>query len=116
NVDSTSEIPLNKIITEGTPPTLKPVTTDAIFSGRRNRNLAIAGVFVLILLLFAGVLGQQFLPQLIPSRAEIPAPNLQVSDVLQAPPEEPVLIEEKEGESLTHISLVPADQFVLTCL
>jgi len=64
--DSTSEIPLNKILNEGSSPTLKPVTTDAIFSGRRNRNLAVVGVLILIMLLLVGVLGQQFLPQLIP--------------------------------------------------
>lgn len=114
--EATSEIPLNKIIDEGTPPVLKPVTTDAIFSGRRNRNLAIVGVFVLILLLIAGVLGQQFLPALIPSRATVPMPDLQVGDVLQAPPEEPVLIAEREADNLSRIPLLPADQFVTLCL
>jgi len=36
--------------------------------------------------------------------------------VLQAPPEEPVLIQEKPGESITNVALYPADQFILLCL
>ncbi|HEY8964605.1 MAG TPA: type 4b pilus protein PilO2, partial [Alphaproteobacteria bacterium] len=114
--DATSEIPLNKVIGEATPPTLKPVTTDAIFSGRRNRNLAIVGAIVLVLLLIAGVLGQQFLPALIPQRASLPVPDLAVGDDLQAPPEEPILIAEREADNLSKIPLMPADQFVEMCL
>lgn len=114
--DATSEIPLNKIIGEATPPLLKPVTVDAVFSGRANRNMALfAGGFIMALL-FLGVLGQQFLPSLIPDRLQVPGPSVNVGDILQTPPQEPVLLAEQETANLNNMQLIVPEVFAQTCL
>lgn len=108
--DATSEIPLNKVIGEVAAPPLKPVTVDAVFSGRTNRNVAVAGGMVLGLLLILGMIGQQFLPSLIPNRLQVPGPNVNVADILQAPPQEPVLLAEQETANLVvHSAVSPVD-------
>lgn len=109
------EISLSKIIGEAAAPVLKPVTMDAIFSGKKNKNLAIGAVVALIGLLILGFFAQQFLPGLMPMQAQIPAPNVQVSDVLQAPPKEPVIFDEK-GQGLANFLLLPPPVFVKQCL
>ncbi|MBU6235864.1 MAG: type 4b pilus protein PilO2 [Alphaproteobacteria bacterium] len=114
--ETTGEIPLSKIIGEAPAPALKPVTLDAIFSGRRNKNLAIAAGVVVVALLGVSLLGQQLLPSLIPTPAQLPVPNVAVSDTLQAPPKEPINEEGGAGDSLTSIALVQPSAFVGMCL
>lgn len=114
--DATSEIPLNKVIGEATPPVLKPVTIDAIFSGRTNRNVAAAAGLLLFILLVLGMIGQQFLPSLIPNRLQVPGPNVNVADILQAPPQEPVLIAEQETANLLVASAVSPVDFIQACM
>lgn len=117
NIQETSgEIPLSKIIGEATPPALKPVTLDAIFSGKKNKNLAIAAGAVVLALLGISILGQQLLPSLIPTQAQLPAPNVSVSDILQAPPKEPVNLEDGSGESITSMELVNPGAFIDSCI
>lgn len=117
NIQETSgEIPLSKVIGEAPAPALKPVTLDAIFSGRRNKNMAVGAGVVVVGLLAVSLLGQQILPSLIPTQAQLPVPNVQVSDVLQAPPKEPTEISETTGDSITNLTLAIPSAFIGQCL
>ncbi len=117
NIQETSgEIPLSKVIGEAPAPTLKPVTLDAIFSGKRNKNLAIGAGVIVIALLAVSLLGQQLLPSLIPTQAQLPIPNVQVSDVLQTPPKEMSESDTAQGESLTSINVPRPSVFIGQCL
>lgn len=117
NIPETSgEIPLSKIIGEGQGPSLKPVTLDAIFSGKRNKNLAFGTGAAIVLLLAVSLFGQQILPSLVPTQAQLPVPNVQVSDTLQAPPQEPSLEDEAGGDQLRVMELVPPSHFISNCL
>ncbi|NBX66761.1 MAG: hypothetical protein EBQ96_07185 [Proteobacteria bacterium] len=112
----TGEIPLSKVIGEAPAPALKPVTLDAIFSGKRNKNLAVGAGVIVLGLLGVSLLGQQILPSLIPTQAQLPVPNVQVSDTLQAPPKEPTEVTETQGDSLTNMTLAVPSAFVGLCL
>ncbi len=114
--DSTGEIPLNKVIGEAPTPTLKPVTLDAIFSGKRNKNMAMGALGVIVLLIIVSIMGQQLLPSLVPMQAQVPVPDVAVSDTLQAPPREPVILQEKAGESLTNMSLTRPSSMIAACV
>lgn len=115
--ESAGEIPLSKIVGEAPAPVLKPASLDAIFSGKRNKNLAIGAAVIIIGLIAVSLVGQQLLPSLVPEQAQVPIPNVQVSDILQAPPKEPVLEEvESQGDSLTNMSLVQPSALMRECL
>lgn len=115
--ETNGEIPLSKIIGEAPAPALKPVTLDAIFSGKRNKNLAVVAGLIVLALLGVSLLGQQLLPSLIPTQAQLPVPNVSVSDNLQAPPKEPIILDEAEGaESITALKLSTPSQFIAQCL
>lgn len=112
--ESSGEISLAKMLAEATPPTLKPVTLDAIFSGKRNKNLAIGAGLVILGLVVVSLLGQQVLPTLVPEQAQIPAPHLELSDDIQAPPQE--VQEVAKDESLSNIELPLPSAMVDECL
>lgn len=114
--DSTGEIPLSKVIGEAPAPALKPVNLDAIFSGKRNKNLAVGGLTIILALVIVSVLGQQLLTSLVPIPAQIPAPNLDVGENIQAPPKEPDIVREERGESLTKLTLVQPSWMMGECL
>lgn len=114
--ESSGEIPLNKLIGEAPAPALKPVTLDAIFSGKRNKNLALGALAVITLLIALSLVGQQFLPSLVPMQAQIPIPDMQVSDDLQAPPKEPVIVRETTGENLANLGLIRPSKLLNDCI
>lgn len=114
--DSSGDIPLNKIIGEVTPPPLKPVTLDAIFSGKRNKNLAIGAGLVIVMLIVLSIVGQQVLPSLVPMQAQVPVPNVEVSDTLQAPPKEPSVLLEEQGDGLVNMALVTPSTLITDCI
>jgi len=116
--EATGEIPLSKIVNESPPPVLKPASLDAIFSGKRNKNLAVGAMVIIIGLIGVSLVGQQLLPSLVPEQAQVPTPNVQVSDILQAPPKEPALEDAggQQGDSLTNLSLVQPSALMKDCL
>jgi len=114
--EAAGEISIAKLIGTAAPPTLKPVTLDAVFSGKRNKNLAIGAGVVIFALLIVSLLGQQLLPSFVPTQAELPVPDIEVSDNLQAPPKEPTIENKNEAESLTSLSLTPPSLFIADCL
>ena len=117
--DATGEIPLSKLVTEApNPPALKPASLDAIFSGKRNKNLAIGAMVVIIGLIAVSLVGQQLLPSLVPEQAQVPTPNVSVSDILQAPPKEPALdeVDGSQGDSLSNLSLVQPSALMSDCM
>lgn len=115
--DASGEISISKILAgEVSAPSLKPVTLDAIFSGKRNKNLAVGAGVIIVLLLAVSVIGQQILPSLVPQQAQVPVPNVQVSDTLQAPPKETMMLGEKAEDSLTAMALVQPSKQMEACI
>lgn len=112
--ESTGEISLAKMLGDMAAPTLKPVTLDAIFSGKRNKNLAFGAGLITVGLIVVSLLGSQILPSLVPEQAQIPAPNLELGDDLQAPPQQVQQVE--ADKSLTNFDLVLPSAQVDSCL
>ncbi len=70
--DATGEIPLSRVIGEAPPSILKPVNLDAIFSGKRNKNLAFGAIATIVVLLVVSIAGQSLLTSLVPMRRSCP--------------------------------------------
>lgn len=114
--DATGEIPLSRVIGEAPPSILKPVNLDAIFSGKRNKNLAFGAIATIVVLLVVSIAGQSLLTSLVPMKAQLPLPGIESSDVLQVPPKEPSVVQEESGMSLTKMGLLVPSEQMNSCL
>lgn len=115
---SSGEIDLSKVLDEivGGTPSLKPVTLDAVFSGKANKNLALGAGVVIVAVLVAVMLGTQIFPTLLPTQAQLPVPAVEVSDDLQLPPESFNMQERAQASDLLAFTLARPSNFVRDCL
>lgn len=116
--DKSEELSLQKLLGEVdiTPPTLSPVTADAFFSGRANRNIAFAALSLLLGIVIIAVLGQQVVPNLIPEKAKLPLPNIPIGDVLEAPPQEIIVQEDNGLDAFENPPLIRPSDYLVLCL
>jgi len=116
--DKSEELPLQKLLSEVdiTAPALSPVSLDAVFSGRTNRNIALTSMALVLGLIGFVVVGQQIVPSLIPSKATVPLPNILVGDVVEAPPKEVVVGRDQNMDGFVRPSLLRPDGVMTKCL
>ena len=84
--DSTAEMPLSKIFDDIPDATLQPANLDALFGGRRNKDIAVVLASVLVGIVMLTTLASQILPSLLPSPREVNSVQVATSNVLTAPP------------------------------
>ncbi len=117
NIPNTSgDVSLAKVLEDNEGPTLNPCSLDAVFSGRRNKLLALVSGGILVSLLVASVVLNQLVPSLVPSAPQIPLPNVETSENLQAPPKEPVAYQEIVDETFGNIEKPRPSAYVQLCL
>jgi hypothetical protein len=112
------EVALSKLIDEivGISAYLKPANLDAVFSGKANKNLAVGSMIVITVLLLFSVVGQSMFANLIPTKAGLPVPNIEVADDFQAPPKEASVLDKKDIGDLTSFSLKKPNVFLGQCI
>jgi hypothetical protein len=115
---ASGEIELSKVLEEivGSTPSLKPVTFDAIFSGKANKNIFFAVFIVVVALFFAIFAGSQFFPSLLPTRAQLPVPDVEVADDLQLPPEDFNFAAQDTASEIFAFSLVKPSIIISKCI
>lgn len=110
------EITLDKILDDVATTTLKPANIDGVFSGRRNKHIAFAGLLMFIVLFLFSVFAQQLLPSLVPDQAQVPGPVVEVADMLSAPPLEPVKKEDPLMLALENFALPKPARVIELCM
>lgn len=117
NIPNTSgEVGLAKLLEDNEGPSLNPCSLDAVFSGRRNKYLALVSGLILLGLLVGSVVLNQLVPSLVPSAPQMPLPNIETSENLQTPPKEPVAYQEIVDETFGNIQKPRPSAFVQLCL
>ncbi|MAS88095.1 MAG: hypothetical protein CMH30_09005 [Micavibrio sp.] len=84
--DNAGEVSLNKIFDEIPNATLQPANLDALFGGRRNKDIAVVLAAILVGILFLGTLTSQILPSLLPQPRQAKQLALGTANELTPPP------------------------------
>ena len=84
--ENAGELSLDKIFDEIPDVTLQSATLDAIFGGRRNKDVAIILSGILVGVAVLAGLASQILPSLLPEPKQAPQVQVAASDVIAAPP------------------------------
>lgn len=83
--ENNGEVSLDKIFDDIPDISLQPANLDAVFGGRRNKDIAVIMAVILGGILLLGTLASQILPSLMPE-AQSPRMQIEAADVLAAPP------------------------------
>lgn len=117
NLPKTSgEIPLQKLFDDMPSVPLKPASMNAIFGGKRNKEIAIVlgGLFIGIVV-FA-IIAQQTIPNLIPEPKRGPGIQVAAPDRLQAPPREPQEEQEEKANITDRAQFLQPSLVLDACL
>lgn len=117
NLPKTSgEIELSKLFEDMPPTSLKPGSLNAIFGGKRNKEIAfvLGGVFVAIL--FFAVIAQQTLPNLLPEQKQAPSINVAAPDSIFAPPRPVEETPEETSQITDELAVVQPSLLLEECM
>ena len=84
--ENAGELSLDQVFDDIPDSTLQPCNLDAIFGGKRNKDIAIILSGVLFSIVLLTTLASQILPSLLPTPKEAPSIRIATDDVLKAPP------------------------------
>lgn len=114
----TGDIPIEKLVEDMPATILKPSSMNAVFGGKRNKEMAllIGGLFILVLV--AALVARETMPNLIPKPKMAKSLQVTAPGILRAPPKEPVKIEEAERlrNTLDRAYLPRPSKVLETCL
>lgn len=110
------EITLDRILDDVPTTSLRPANLDAVFSGKRNKSIVFIGIGLFVLLVLLSFFAQNVLSTLIPDPRRATAPIVEVSDILTAPPQEPVAKEDPFLTAIESFSLPKPSAFVDVCV
>jgi hypothetical protein len=110
------EIPLDRILDDIPTTSLRPANLDAIFSGKRNKSLAIICALLFVGLILLSFFAQNFLQSIVPQQEQIRGPVVEVADILSAPPKEPEKKENPLLQAIENFSLTKPSMFVSVCM
>lgn len=111
-----SQIDIEKILEDITSTSLKPANLNAFFGSAANKNLGLLTILIVGVFLTLMLLSQSIFTQIIPEKARVPSPKLNLSDSLVVPPKEPVQ-EEDPLKVLIEKTLLPKpDHMVASCI
>ena len=110
------EISLDRILDDVSSTSLKPANLDAIFSGKRNKSIAFVGGLFFLGLVVLSFFAQTLLPNLVPEQQNIAGPEIEVSDLLSVPPQEPVKKEDPLLMALENFLLPKPSAAIDACM
>ncbi len=84
--DSSGEISLDKVFDDIPDASLQPANLDALFGGKRNKDVALILVGLVFGVLFLTSVASQILPSLLPQPRQAPQMQVSTADVLKPPP------------------------------
>lgn len=111
------EVPLQKLFDDMPSVTLKPANMNAIFGGKRNKELALVVIGIVFAILIFGVIAKQTIPSLLPDAKRAPGPRANSNIALFQPPKLPEIAEPTKEEPINESALLPQPSlFLEACL
>lgn len=97
NIPKTNgEIELSKLFDDMPSTILKPSSMNAVFGGKRNKEIALVVGGLFLVVLFAAVIARETIPSIIPKPKIAPGVQVAAPEIIKAPPREPVKIVDSE--------------------
>ena len=110
------EIALNKLFDDMPSSILKPSSMNAIFGGKRNKEVAIVIAGLCLAVIIFAVIAKNTIPNLIPKPKEAPGLQITAPNELKVPPREYVKKDESLEASETTITLPMPSKVIDACL
>ena len=118
NIPETSEVSLTRIFEVGSTSVLRPANMDALFSGKRNKRIAVAMALSVLLIVAVILLLPKIMPELQHKPTHAPFSTFaEVPKIIKAPPPEIISISDENITVTTpSVVIIPAGDIVDSCM
>lgn len=110
------EIHIEQVLEGMEPAILKHANSDAVFSGKANKTLAIIAGVILFILLTLLMFSKSFVNFIVPPRIDDPVRDFEINALVALPPEEPEPLADPVQNLLQTTQLIAPMQFIKACM
>lgn len=114
--DNDGQIDLEKVLDDIATTTLKPANLNAFFGSSANKTVAIFTLLIICVFLLILMFSQSLISNIIPQKATVPSPQLNISEALAIPPKEPIYTKDPIKTLLENTTLPSSALMVNSCV